>query len=334
MNNKTTALGVNIGGWLVLEKWMTPSVFYKSTAVNEYELSKTIAGQRAIKRHQDTFISEADFKWLQAHGVMTVRIPVGYWLFGDEAPYVDSVDRLDWAVDMAEKYNLQVLIDLHAAPGAQNAADHSGSGHPGLPVWLNDPSKQERTILALERLATRYYHRPAVWGIELLNEPLADRFGFRLIRFYRQAYKRLRKIARPGLYIVFSDGFKPLLLTGALRRDKKLPIAMDCHLYQCFSEDDKARTFTQHLKKVRRKRLLIRFLQLWQPVIVGEWSGVLPWTLLKDLSKQEQEQVRNSFTDHQLKAFENAQRHFYWNYKTEKKSAWNFRSVVEQNKRK
>ena len=37
--------GVNLGGWLVLERWMTPSVFAGTDATNEYELSKTTDGQ-------------------------------------------------------------------------------------------------------------------------------------------------------------------------------------------------------------------------------------------------------------------------------------------------
>jgi glucan 1,3-beta-glucosidase len=325
MTKHKTFSGVNLGGWLVLEQWMTPSVFDGFEATNEYELARTADGRKKIQAHQASFIQEADFKWVSDRDITFIRLPVGYWIFGDEVPYVGAIERLDWAVEMAEKYDIKLLIDLHGAPGAQNAADHSGSGHPGLPLWLNDADKQERTIQVLERLVTRYNDKPAVWGIELINEPLADRFGFKLIRFYRRAYKRLQKVARPGLYIVFSDGFKPLLMTGALKGSKRLPIAIDCHLYQCFSERDKQLTFAQHLRKAKKRRWLIRVLQLWQPVIIGEWSGILPWTLLREMSETERDKAQRQFIVLQKQMYKEATACFYWNYKTEKDSAWNFR---------
>lgn len=321
--------GVNLGGWLVLEKWMTPSVFSGSDARNEYELAHTAKGRKTIARHHATFITEADFQWLSKNGITAVRIPVGHWIFGDEAPYIEAIDKLDWAMTMAEKYSLQVLIDLHGAPGAQNAADHSGSGGPGLPGWLDDPVKLERTIVVLERLVKRYNASTAFWGIEIVNEPLADRWGWKLTRFYRQAYWRLAKIARPGLYIVFSDGFKPLLLAGALWRWGRLPVAIDCHLYHCFGERNKQRSLKGHLQMARRWRWLIRFLSIWHPVIVGEWSSVLPRPMQDPLSQKERVAARNQFIGAQRGSYDKALGWFYWNYKTENDSGWNLRSLVE-----
>ncbi|MDB5165758.1 MAG: putative hydrolase [Candidatus Saccharibacteria bacterium] len=327
--NSAPFKGVNLGGWLVLEKWMTPSLFEGRDAKNEYELVQSKGGKAVLEQHHTTFMTEADFMWLNDHNINAVRIPIGYWIFGDESPYIGAIEKLDWAIMMGEKYNIKVLIDLHGAPGAQNAAGHSGSGRPDIPRWLDDPDKQERTIRVLERLAERYFDRPIVWGIELVNEPLADKFGFRLIRFYRRAYKRLLRVARPGLYIVFSDGFKPLLLTGALWKRNKLPVAMDCHLYQCFGEHDRTLTVDEHLVRATQRRWLIRFLQLWQPVIIGEWSGVLPWSLQKNMSQSDRERMRNQFITRQRMAYADAVGWYYWNYKTENKSGWNFRSIAE-----
>lgn len=308
---------------------MTPSVFAGSDARNEYELAHTANGRVAIARHQATFITETDFKWLHKNSINAVRIPVGHWIFGDEPPYIEAIDRLDWALAMAEKYSLRVLIDLHGAPGAQNAADHSGSGRPGLPGWLDDPDKLERTILVLERLVKRYNDSTAFWGIELVNEPLADRWGWKLTRFYRQAYRRLAKVARPGLYVVFSDGFKPHLLAGALWRWGKLPVAIDCHLYHCFGESNKGRSLDNHLQLARGWRWLIRLLSIWHPVIIGEWSSVLPRPMQENLTHKERVAIRNQFIRAQRTSYDKALGWFYWNYKTENDSGWNLRSLVD-----
>ena len=61
--------GVNLGGWLVLERWMTPSIFAGTDATNEYELSKTADGRARIQQHRQTFIQEADIKWLAQAGI-------------------------------------------------------------------------------------------------------------------------------------------------------------------------------------------------------------------------------------------------------------------------
>ena len=81
--------GVNLGGWLVLEKWMTPSLFEGLQAVDEtsycIELGE-LAGQ-TLKAHWQDFITIKDFVWLASIGVNAVRIPIGHWIFGDDYPY-------------------------------------------------------------------------------------------------------------------------------------------------------------------------------------------------------------------------------------------------------
>jgi len=185
--------GVNLGGWLVLEKWMTPSLFKGTSAKNEYELSKLKKGRERIKKHHETFITEADIAWLSAQRVQLLRVPVGYWTFGDAKPYVETIAQLDWLetiaqldwlVEMAGKYNLKVLIDLHAAPEAQNSQAHSGSGNQKKgKAWLKNKQAKQQTIDCLVRIAEHFKESPEVWGIELLNEPRRDFSALRLIHF-------------------------------------------------------------------------------------------------------------------------------------------------------
>ena len=321
--------GMNLGGWLVLEKWMTPSIFAGTTARNEFELSRTKQGRESIKKHHKTFIVEKDLKWLKEQGVEILRVPIGYWVFGDDKRYVGAIERLDWLVTTSLSYGFKVLIDLHAAPGAQNNAAHSGSGNTNKnqhsTKWFNDPSAQQQTIEILERIAKRYYDYPSVWGIQLLNEPSIDRFGLRLARFYRRAYKNVCKVARPGTRIVFSDAYAPLLLTNLfwLRKKKDFPVVMDCHIYQVFGVASKKRTFNQVIKRTKMTKYFLHFLHLQQPIIVGEWSAMLPY---KVLSAQTRE-----YTYEQRKAFSYAEAEFFWSYKTEGAGRWNYRDITEKN---
>ena len=113
-SNSSTTPGVNLGGWLVLEKWMTPSVFADTDATNEYELSQTEIGIKRIQRHRQTFIQEDDIKWLSRVGIKLLRLPIGYWAIEDQPPYISAKPQIDWLMDTAERHGLKVLLDLHA----------------------------------------------------------------------------------------------------------------------------------------------------------------------------------------------------------------------------
>jgi aryl-phospho-beta-D-glucosidase BglC (GH1 family) len=61
---------------------------------------------------------------MKAYGLNTVRIPVGHWLVeetvgpGEQWPQGGMV-FLDRVVEYAAVRDMHVIIDLHAAPGAQ-----------------------------------------------------------------------------------------------------------------------------------------------------------------------------------------------------------------------
>ena len=325
---KTALKGVNLGGWLVVEKWMTPSLFDGTDARNEFELSDSGKGRRRIARHHESFIREQDLEWLKNSGVELLRVPVGYWIFGDDKRYVRAIDRLDWLIDTSLSLGLKVLLDLHAAPGAQNRAEHSGSGNmtsdKRSTKWLNDVVAQDRTIEVLCKLAKRYKDRPNVWGIELLNEPSVDLLGLKLARFYRKAYVALIKVARPGTYIVFSDGYAPMRLTNCfwLMVDPEFPVAMDCHVYQVFGKRNARRRLRSHVRRMRLNKLFLKFLSWQQPLIIGEWSAMLPNKVPASTAQP--------YVEAQHRAYEVALAHMYWNYKTESDGRWNYRDQVEK----
>ena len=77
--------GVNLGGWFVVEPWMTPALFAGTSAVDEHTLMETPDGPELIRRHRETFITEADFAWIAEHGLSLVRLPVGHWTLAGRA---------------------------------------------------------------------------------------------------------------------------------------------------------------------------------------------------------------------------------------------------------
>lgn len=168
--------GVNLGNWLVLEKWMSPALFAGTTAEDEYclprQLSREVYEAR-IKIHRAEYITERDFAAIRAMGMEAVRIPVPYFIFGDREPFIGCVEELDKAMNWAERYGLKVLIDLHTAPMGQNGFDNGGIC--GVCKWSSCPDEVEFVLTVLERLAKRYGSRTGLWGIEVLNEPVTER---------------------------------------------------------------------------------------------------------------------------------------------------------------
>ena len=76
--------GVNLGNWLVLEKWMSPELFAGTDAEDEYYLPRRLSPEvyeARIKQHRAEYITERDFVTIKGMGLNTIRIPVPYFIF-------------------------------------------------------------------------------------------------------------------------------------------------------------------------------------------------------------------------------------------------------------
>lgn len=291
--------GVNLGNWLVLEKWMSPALFEGTTAEDEYylprQLSKEVYEAR-IKIHRAEYITERDFTRIKSMGIDAVRIPVPYFIFGDREPFIGCVEELDKAFCWAEKYGLQILIDLHTAPDSQNGFDNGGIS--GVCKWSQEPDEVGFELSVLERLAKRYGTRPGLWGIEILNEPIledmwttmdvANRYkpadpekarGSRpntmeFIRsFYLEAYDRIRKYMPDEKYVVIHDAFELKAWKEFMREDKYKNVVLDTHQYLMVAEalgcEQTVESYTAYIRGTLAKD--IEEMQQYFPVICGEW---------------------------------------------------------------
>ena len=85
--------GVNLGNWLVLEKWMHPDLFFGDKGLeDEYDMAHLLPQEEAalrLKLHRDSYITERDFATVKRIGLDTIRIPVPYFIFGDRPPFVE-----------------------------------------------------------------------------------------------------------------------------------------------------------------------------------------------------------------------------------------------------
>lgn len=323
--------GVNLGGWLVLEKWMTPSLFKGMDAVDEFTFCERMkpAQRRKLRKFRESFVTLKDFEWLAERGIEAVRIPVGYWAFGDEAPFEPTVEFLDKAFEWAEETGLQVLISLHGAPGSQNGQDHSG--RVGLIEWQNDQANIDKTIEVARKLAERYKDSPQLLGISMLNEPAQSIRPQILRRYYRRAYKALRGEFGRRPWVVFSDGFRPRRWRWTLRWPFHRGILIDTHQYRIFTEADKQMSAETHLlQTVSKLPRAIRAIRRYHRVIVGEWSAALDDRSFKGKPDKERQGICRAYTLAQIRAYDQTDAWFFWSYKIEGGGPWSFRDSYEK----
>ena len=322
--------GVNLGAWLVLERWMVPDIYRGTDAQDEYSLCLALGDGAAAKldRHRETFITADDFKWIRDCGLNAVRLPVGYWALEAPKPFVESARFLDFALDQSHQNGLKLLLDLHGAPGSQNGWDHSGRSGPIN--WPKDPQNIQETLRILETFSQKYGNHPALLGIELLNEP-RDVVPLEILQqFYQDAYARIRKNLAPGVAVVFHDSFRPFAWKQFMQEPAFTNVILDTHLYQCFNEKDKARTALEQLQfAINRKGELDDMQREELPTIVGEWSS-LPERATAGLSPLQVASVKRAYADMQLLNYEGTRGWFFWSYKLQHQGEWNFRYCVER----
>lgn len=337
--NPNAVRGVNLGGWFVLEGWMTAELFEGVDGSDETAfMQQKPDAAVAIEEHWDTFITEDDFIWLKEHDIDYVRIPIPWWLWGDsyyegtehEVTYANSVFYLDRAMTWAEDHDIKVLLDLHTAPGCQNGFDNGGVA--GLLNWDTEENV-DLTLLKTRDIIAHYSQFESLWGYEVLNEPAS--WGIRrstLEEFYEDTYNMIRVYA-PDIWIGFHDAF-----TGGwgdfFAEKDWTNVFLDTHLYQVFGNHWGDMDITEHVDFVHQTQYNnVHQYGSTIPVIVGEWSLGLPGSVYDGLNGDSISDVKAAFMNAQLNVYESGMGWFFWNYKIENGEwykEWSYVEMVEQ----
>lgn len=137
--------GLNIGGWLVLEPWITPSIFNNANnpprnIVDEYTLCKywnqgvkpansDRCRKQVLQKHWDSWVSLSDFKQIKSYGFNLVRIPIGFWAYDNsDTPYSKgAAAMMDKAVRAPP--SLYILFALSVTDACRSI------GHAKLGSW-------------------------------------------------------------------------------------------------------------------------------------------------------------------------------------------------------
>lgn len=278
--------GVNLGGWLVLEPWITPSIFENTgndDIVDEWtfgEYQDYDTAKAVLQDHWKSWITEDDFAAIAAAGLNHVRLPVGYWAFavGSGEPYITGqLDYVKMAITWASTYDLKLIIDLHGAPGSQNGFDNSGQ-RMSYPTWHSNQTNVDRTneiIKTIISMVDSEYETVPI--IAPLNEPAGfdgDDVLTVVKQYWKDSYGNIRypynSSTESNTVELIHDAFQNLSYWDSFMVDGYDGVAMDTHIYQMFSDKQVAYNYSQHIKEACSHGSSLADFDLW--IIVGEWT--------------------------------------------------------------
>ncbi|KAJ2006623.1 hypothetical protein H4R26_001263 [Coemansia thaxteri] len=336
--------GVNIGGFLVPEFWITPSLIASipDPKPNDYMQLCNRLGPEAtlslMRKHWETWVTEAEIQRLAVAGLTHLRIPIGHWEFvdSDEGYVRGGLPYFKRLVYWANKYSLRVIPDMHTAPGSQNGFDNSGSTS-GV-NWTKDPRNVAMSKRALQMMLKYIASDPVILAtvdaVDLLNEPFIDSLDFDQLWEYDTGghiliSNGLRKV--PPVISIVDRGFKEFSWwQSRWPRDwnsKYTDSWLDAHLYHVFDRNIDEWSLENHLRLVCQNGRDLKANSTFFPIIVGEWSLALPQTALRGRENE----ARRRFAEAQLDAYElGGAGWIFWCFKTEVSPEWSFLEALDR----
>lgn len=282
--------GVNLGGWLVLEPWITPSIFDNTGnagIVDEWTFGlyqdRTTA-LNTLTNHWNTWITESDFAAIAAAGLNHVRLPIGYWAFevSPGEPYIQGqLPYLQMAVTWAQNHGLKLIVDLHGAPGSQNGFDNSGQKMP-YPTWQSNGTNVARTDNIIKTIAGMFKDSSSVVvAIAPLNEPAGFDGGSMMsvvTQYWDDSYGNIRypygTSQQSNTIVLLHDAFQPpSYWSGFMSPPNYQGVMMDTHVYQMFSQGGVSQSQSQHIQTACSETSALQSFTLWP--VVGEWTPAM-----------------------------------------------------------
>ena len=203
--------GYGLGGWLVPEGYMLHDPGYGSPSSIRNQIVELICEENTtefFKLYRKNYVRERDIELIAEWGFNSIRLPFHYQFFSPiDSPSVfidDGFRIIDSLLVWCKRNNLYLILDMHCAPGGQNAGNISDSD--GAAKLWTIASNQQRTIEIWRHIAEYYANEEWIIGYDLLNEPvLPDGYtNTDLKNLYVQIKTAIREVD-PN-HIIFIEG--------------------------------------------------------------------------------------------------------------------------------
>lgn len=213
-------IGLNLGNWLILERWMAEDWFVQKAGPNawdEWDFTTALGSNatNVLEEHWSTWITEADVERAYQAGINTFRVPTPFWMWiethGDE-PYVTGrqLAHFERLCSYAYARDMYLIIDLHGLPGSQNGEQQSGRNTTSPTFYQPlQQARSDQTVKAVvDWISTSPYYS-IISAVEAANEPrpyTPEQFAM-LRAFYERSYKTLQTLGSKAPAMMFADGF-------------------------------------------------------------------------------------------------------------------------------
>ncbi len=211
-NEKVVLKGFGLGGWLVLEGYIwNCNINHASTRNIENEIEALIGSEKKgqfFDLYRKNYINEKEVEFLAEQGFNAIRVPLHYKHFSPSfGTFInDGFDLLDPLIDFCRENNIYLILDMHAAPGAQNTNDFSDSD--GIEAKLfTDYSNQIWFASTWRYIAEYYANEPVIGGYDLLNEPARWGIANTLRSIYGQTIDSIRTVDPNHIVIIEGNWF-------------------------------------------------------------------------------------------------------------------------------
>ncbi len=203
--------GYGLGGWLMPEGYMfnMPGDFGPTKLRSAItDLLGEAETERWFEEFRTNYVQEEDIIAMKEWGADHIRVPFNHKVFYDietEEFNEREFDRLDELLVWCKRNGIDVILDMHGAPGAQSdkeIADSDGVAR----LWTEYDTYMPITIKIWTEIASRYKDETIIIGYDLLNEPVTpDGYGANdLLRFHTDIIPEIRAIDEN--HILFING--------------------------------------------------------------------------------------------------------------------------------
>jgi endoglucanase len=191
VNDKGEVLlrGIGLGGWMLQEPYMLKLSGVVNTQSQLKAKVKELIGDDRTATFYNAWLSnhmrKADVDSIAKWGFNSIRLPMHYNLFTlpiEQEPIIGQNTWLDKGFILTDNLlkwckanHIYLILDLHAAPGAQGTDYAIADGDKTKPSLWESEANQQKTIALWKKLATRYANEPWIGGYDLINE---TNYGF------------------------------------------------------------------------------------------------------------------------------------------------------------
>ncbi|PAP77136.1 cellulase family glycosylhydrolase [Rubrivirga marina] len=171
--------GVGLGGWLVPEGYMLhisapDGGSPRSIRAQIVDLIGEDGADEFFEVYRANYVEQKDIDQIAAWGYDHVRLPFHYLDFWDpetETIREEGFQIVDDLLAWCRPHGLEVVLDMHAAPGAQNAGNISDSDGTAR-LWTEPDPYQDWVVEIWTAIAERYADETLIMGYDLINEPV------------------------------------------------------------------------------------------------------------------------------------------------------------------